>query len=260
MGTVHGVGPRTVESRPFPDLSGSLTSCLEGRDIHCYQNRVPRAPQLLQYPISTRQPPSLSQFVVARDSRATFAMFGVLQKLALAIGIGLSTTSGARGFSLYQANSLDVTLGPSCINALAANIDCIDYTRQFMQLRYRTSLENITLTDQVCTGNCGSSLKSWFDTVTTQCAGKSLRDTIPTKFGGYIYAGWNETCVKDPKTKQYCNGKEKKMKIPKLWLHFICANWLYSFQISCSISRVSPISLRCPEQNFATSAIHAASL
>lgn len=133
-----------------------------------------------------------------------------LQKVTLAFGLG--ATFGAHGFSLYQADSLDVGLGPSCINALVANIDCIDYTRQFMQLRYRTSLENVTLTDQVCTGNCGASLKSWFDTVTTQCAGKSLGGAIPTKFGGYIYAGWNETCVKDPKTKQYCNGKGAKLQ------------------------------------------------
>ncbi|KAF2731447.1 hypothetical protein EJ04DRAFT_579087 [Polyplosphaeria fusca] len=108
-------------------------------------------------------------------------------------------------FSIYNGTTLDVTLGDSCANALSVNIDCAGYVQTFMMLSYRGSLENITLTNEICTSSCSSSLKSWFDAVSQKCVGKTLNDAIPTKFGGYMWAGFNETCVKDPKTKQYCN-------------------------------------------------------
>jgi len=45
------------------------------------------------------------------------------------------------------------------------------------------------------------------ESVSTKCAGKTVNGAIPTKHGDYIWAGYNETCVRDPKTKEYCNGK-----------------------------------------------------
>ncbi|KAF2466137.1 uncharacterized protein BDR25DRAFT_237808 [Lindgomyces ingoldianus] len=109
------------------------------------------------------------------------------------------------GFVIYDSQKLDVTLGEGCINSLSANINCADYVQTFMMLSYRGSLENVTMTDTVCTSDCSGSLKNWFDSVSKSCAGKTLNDAVPMKFGGYMWAGFNETCVKDPKTKQYCN-------------------------------------------------------
>ncbi|KAF2012850.1 carbohydrate-binding module family 50 protein [Aaosphaeria arxii CBS 175.79] len=109
------------------------------------------------------------------------------------------------GFTIYERNELDNALGETCISSLAANIDCIDYVRAFMQLKYHSSLESVQLTDAVCTATCASSLKNYFDSVSGSCTGKSLSGAPPTKFGGYIWAGYNETCVRDPRTKSYCN-------------------------------------------------------
>ncbi|CAD6446758.1 423af4fe-a76d-438d-bdb4-51553e1284f2 [Sclerotinia trifoliorum] len=121
--------------------------------------------------------------------------------LCLLLQLGLTTAQ----FAIYEPDWLDSTLGDACINALSANFNCVEYVQTFMQLRYRTSLENVTLTDMICTSDCSASLKNWFDSVTANCAGKTLNDGNPTAFGGYMWAGFNETCVKDPRTKQYCN-------------------------------------------------------
>ncbi len=109
-------------------------------------------------------------------------------------------------FAIYEPEWLDITLGERCINALSANINCVPYVQAFMQPGYRSSLENVTLTDSLCTSDCSTSLKGWFDSVSNSCTNKSLNGAIPNKFGGYMWAGFNETCVKDPETKQYCNG------------------------------------------------------
>ena len=74
---------------------------------------------------------------------------------------------------------------------------------------YHGSLRNATLTDEVCTETCSASLRTWFDTVVDSCADEDFGDGVPQRFGGYIWAGWNETCIQDPKTKEYCNGKSK---------------------------------------------------
>ncbi|RKK66849.1 hypothetical protein BFJ69_g15014 [Fusarium oxysporum] len=41
--------------------------------------------------------------------------------------------------------------------------------------------------------------------VINACQGEDFGDGVPQRYGGYIWAGWNETCIKDPKTKKYCN-------------------------------------------------------
>ena len=119
----------------------------------------------------------------------------------------LTGLSPARGeFRIYEQESLDVSLGNDCVGALSSSIACQDYVQQFVQLKYRTSLQDDALTDSICTADCRASLESWFVSVSKSCAGKTLQGAIPTKFGGYMWAGFNETCVTDPKTGKYCNG------------------------------------------------------
>lgn len=127
------------------------------------------------------------------------------------VAFGLFLSVGA--FRIYEAADLDnYDVGDACVSALSADIACNSYIRSFMQLSYRGSLENVTLTDEICTGTCSGSLRKWFDAVSKDCAGKSFGSsgTIATQYGGNIWAGWNETCVKDPKTKRYCNGRLSK--------------------------------------------------
>ena len=118
---------------------------------------------------------------------------------------------GVGAFRVFEVADLDnYDIGDACVSALSADIACNPYIRSFMELSYRGSLENITLTDEICVGTCSGSLRKWFEAVSKDCAGKSFGSSgraIPTQYGGNIWAGWNETCVKDPKTNRYCNGK-----------------------------------------------------
>lgn len=126
-------------------------------------------------------------------------------KQLLVFGLLLGTSA----FRIYEAYDLDYyDLGEACVNAMTADIVCDSHIKSFMQPSYRGSLDNVTLTDQICTGICSASLRKWFNTVSNDCAGKTLGSSgaVPMQYGGNIWAGWNETCIKDPKTKRYCNG------------------------------------------------------
>jgi hypothetical protein len=93
------------------------------------------------------------------------------------------------------------------VKALAANIACPKHIRSFVAPSVHGSLKNITLTNEICTGTCSASLRSWFNNVVSACANDDFGDGVPQRLGGYIWAGWNETCIKDPRSKKYCNGE-----------------------------------------------------
>jgi hypothetical protein len=129
-----------------------------------------------------------------------------ISSVVILIGSILGNQLVNAAFSIYDESSvLDVSLGDACIAALTASVDCTPYVQQFQQLSYRGDLD-LALTDSICTSDCLSSLKSWFDSVSLSCVGKSVSGGIPTRYGGYMWAGYNETCVKDPRPpRAYCN-------------------------------------------------------
>ncbi|KAF4969334.1 hypothetical protein FSARC_3409 [Fusarium sarcochroum] len=126
----------------------------------------------------------------------------VIQRLIplLCLCLGASAT-----FKIYNATHLEsANVRDACVKAMSADIVCPAYIRSWMQPRIHGTLENVTLTDEICTGTCSASLKSWYNNVISACANDKVGDGIPQRYGGYIWAGWNETCIKDPKTKKYC--------------------------------------------------------
>jgi hypothetical protein len=129
------------------------------------------------------------------------AIHRLVPLLSLCLGASAS-------FNIYNATQLeDKDVGAACIKALAADIACPTYIRSFVAPSVHGSLQNATLTNEICTGTCSASLRSWFNTVVGACANDDFGDGVPQRLGGYIWAGWNETCIKDPKTKKYCNGE-----------------------------------------------------
>lgn len=114
------------------------------------------------------------------------------------------------GFYVWDANTdadLMTGLPDSCKTSLTQLVGCDSYARLFLAESYRGSLGNDTLTESVCDESCGVSLKRWFDNVASDCKGYNVSDSAATKYGGQIWSGWNETCLKDTRTGEYCNGK-----------------------------------------------------
>lgn len=120
-----------------------------------------------------------------------------------------SNQSSFAGYQIYTEDDLVLdNVDPSCEQALTSVVKCNDYTLRFQSNIYRGSLDNDTLTASVCDEGCGTSLKKWFTAVTKACGGSSDNTELPWQYaGGQIWAGWNETCLKDKNSASYCNGK-----------------------------------------------------
>ncbi|RAL06587.1 pectin lyase-like protein [Aspergillus homomorphus CBS 101889] len=135
-------------------------------------------------------------------------------------------TIGARkfpGFQLYQPEWLD-GLTDTCKTALSQKILC----HPWLQANYQGPgggryIENNTMADDVCDKGCGESLSSWMDNVSNSCSDQEIDDTDPTAAGGYIYAGYNLTCLQDPSTKHYC---------PDVLVHFTEVDSVRSMTLS----------------------------
>jgi hypothetical protein len=130
---------------------------------------------------------------------------------------GSEETSGKRDFVGFEVFGLDGLrnqyVPDTCKTALSAKIYCDYWVSLFEEPSYRGTLNNKTLTDSVCDKGCGESLKQWYDNVDTACQGYNISSQIPTLHGGRMWAGYNETCLKDSKSGKYCNGKH--LDLPK---------------------------------------------
>ncbi|KAK1145845.1 hypothetical protein N8T08_003791 [Aspergillus melleus] len=110
------------------------------------------------------------------------------------------------GFQIYDLDNLNNVDGltSTCKTALSQAIRCSPFLETFRFPNIGKYIENSTEADMVCAPSCGASLKSWFDNVSSSCTNQSLGFSDPSRYGGYIYAAYNQTCLKDPKTGQYC--------------------------------------------------------
>jgi hypothetical protein len=110
------------------------------------------------------------------------------------------------GFLIHQPDDvIEFDVLENCQTALTQRVlsdwDVSDFTRP----KYRGSLESRSKTDLICDAGCGESLHSWFNNVELACRGYTLGGAVPMLWAGYIWAGYNETCLKDS-SGQYCNG------------------------------------------------------
>ncbi|KAF4234129.1 hypothetical protein CNMCM6805_008835 [Aspergillus fumigatiaffinis] len=121
---------------------------------------------------------------------------------------GSQNTTGQKkfpGFTIYEPDDLPSSFSAECVSALTATIDCVDHVFSFYETAYHGALGDDSLTEAVCDQNCGNSLAAWFNNVQKNCPGYKLFNGPVDRFGGNMWAGWNETCYKDPTTGQYCN-------------------------------------------------------
>ncbi|KAM5453040.1 hypothetical protein McanCB49686_004992 [Microsporum canis] len=118
-----------------------------------------------------------------------------------------NTTIGERlfaGFHLYENATLpDIT--KTCKTALTQRIDCHSFYQEWVRPIYHGTFHDGEFTQYLCDEGCKKSLENWFGTVELACAGQNITGTLPTLLGGYLYQGYNETCLKDTATGKYCN-------------------------------------------------------
>lgn len=110
------------------------------------------------------------------------------------------------GFHLYENSSL-IDITKVCRTAVTQRIDCHPLYQSWQTPIYHGILDSEEITDMMCDEGCGKSLKSWFETVELACAGQNITGAVPTMLGGFLWQGYNETCLKDTDTGKYCNGK-----------------------------------------------------
>ncbi|KAI2907774.1 CAZyme family GH55 [Aspergillus niger] len=151
-----------------------------------------------------------------------------------------NTTIGARkfpGFQLYQPKWLD-GLTDTCKTALSQKILCHPYLEmKFSNPGIGQYIDNNTLADEVCDQGCGESLQMWTTNVANSCLNQTIDDTDPVAAGGYIYAGYNLTCLRDPHTKKYC---------PDVLSHFTIVDSVRSMTLAemCSYCFTTSLEMR----------------
>ncbi|KAF4153480.1 hypothetical protein CNMCM6069_000690 [Aspergillus lentulus] len=142
------------------------------------------------------------------------------------------------GFQLYEPEWLvGLNLTETCKTALTQKIICHSYLEKFRSPVVGQYIENSTLANEVCDKGCGQSLKSWFDNVSTTCASQYINKAVATELGGYMYAGYNLTCLKDPATGRYC---------PDIISHFTVVNNVASMTLfeMCSFCFTTMLQMR----------------
>lgn len=110
------------------------------------------------------------------------------------------------GFLTHQPDDIiEFDVPENCQTALTQRVLCDWDVSDFTQPKYQGSLKSKSKTDLICNTGCGESLRSWFNTMELACQGYTLSAAILMLWAGYIWAGYNETCLKNS-TRQFYNG------------------------------------------------------
>lgn len=112
------------------------------------------------------------------------------------------------GFQLFDSRVLSRFDLPDCCKvALQRPIRCHNAVHSWKSPSYHKSLFNRQLTDYICDPTCGRSLQDYYNQVHDACAGSEVQGAAPTLRAGWLWAGFNETCLRSEDGKDYCNGK-----------------------------------------------------
>ncbi|KAK8029707.1 pectin lyase-like protein [Apiospora rasikravindrae] len=185
-------------------------NCLETEDCQLRGFEVEQTSDIWIYNLCTKAVVEMISPLGGIPTYARDNMNGFLSSV-LAWLQGSVETAGKRdfdGYHLWTPEAVDslvtVTLPETCKSALTELIRCNNQTKDFQVPGLRSWLGDNNQTDIVCQQSCGHSLQSWFDSVSTACDGYQISGGLPTLRGGRVWAGWNQTCLKDSSTDKYC--------------------------------------------------------
>lgn len=124
------------------------------------------------------------------------------------------------GFQAIPQQVLDLSdVGATCLGVLKQTINCEEAVADLGQRQYHGSLESITVTDTVCVASCKTALTTARERMEEACT--ETPDVFPRmtilSFIDSIISGWDETCLKDKTSGEYCNSTHA-FRYPALYL------------------------------------------
>ncbi|KAL3478251.1 pectin lyase-like protein [Aspergillus californicus] len=146
------------------------------------------------------------EMVSARGEPATLAtnnINGFMSSILAWVRDGRIGSGKFPGFQVHRPEWLG-NLTQTCKTALTQKIMCHNQLRDFQTPMVGQYIENSTIADLVCDEACGDSLKLWYDNVSSNCGEQRIGRAVATLKGGYIWSGYNLTCLKDRETDAYC--------------------------------------------------------
>lgn len=116
---------------------------------------------------------------------------------------------------------MDNAVSTACSTAINASISCDPYLVALTEADSFGAINDTALQSSMCAASCGSALSSYHDSVSIACASDPQPwHGIPAVWAGdAVWATYNRTCLKDPKTGEYCSGKYKVL---------FCAYWFFT--------------------------------
>jgi hypothetical protein len=133
----------------------------------------------------------------------------------------LSGTSGPigerefDGFQIYHLDNPDIRGLTDTCQIVITQTKCNGILRIYQMPTPpmpRRILRNPTPLDEICDAGCGRSLRSYYETVMAACEGQRMGGRkvaglrSPERAGGTVWTAYNETCLRDPVSGDYCNG------------------------------------------------------
>ena len=106
-------------------------------------------------------------------------------------------------------NTTDLDISANCVSAAQATVACDPYLNILSSGNLIVNMNN-TILDALCTASCGSSLASYHHKVIDACkSDPEPWQGIPVQFyGDVVWSTYNQTCLKDPKSGEYCSGQD----------------------------------------------------
>lgn len=213
---------RIIESESIYLLGAGLYSwfsdysqdCLDTEDCQQRAFHIEESNDIWIYNLCTKAITEMVSPVGELVTRAADNRNGFLSSILAWVRTSANSTIGERefpGFRVYSPGSIYIEdLTPTCQTALTQTIKCHGVLQGWQQPQMRGALEDTELTDAVCDAGCGRSLEDYYEGVISACTGQNFTVkagvTFPARAGGTIWTGYNETCLKDSSTGQYCNG------------------------------------------------------
>lgn len=194
-------------------FSDYTQDCVARGDCQASGVEIEQSTGLWLYTLATK---GMQQMVSPKGAKPTLARDNENGFLSFILGwleASVETIGGKyTGWRIMEPGSLARSQLPkACEDAMYQLVRCADSAKWLQRTRYATLLANKTMVAEICDLECRNSLRYNMASVESACQSKpDLAPGVPLK-GMFQSIGdkWNLTCLLDPQTGEFCNGKPK---------------------------------------------------